>query len=72
MLGKIGFFFLSLIILSKAAFAGDSIVVKKDPRFDILTQKQVSINKRSSMMTSAGMYKGFRISVRIKEMRRLK
>jgi len=63
MLGKIGFFFLCLIILSKAAFAGDSIVVKKDPRFDILTQKQVSINKRSSMMTSTGMYKGFRIQV---------
>ena len=41
----------------------DSIVVTKDPRLDILTQKQSLINKRSAMMTSNGMYKGYRLQL---------
>ena len=63
MVGKQICFFLCLMIMTKVAKAGDTIIVKKDPRFDILTQKQISINKRTSMMTSSGMYKGFRIQI---------
>lgn len=43
--------------------AQDSIVVKKDPRLDVLTSKQAAINKRTAMMTSNGQYKGFRVQV---------
>ena len=41
----------------------DTIIVRKDPRLDILTAKQAQINKRSSMMTSSGLFKGFRLQV---------
>jgi hypothetical protein len=41
----------------------DSITVIKDDRLDILTQKQTVINKRSKMMTSNGLYKGFRLQL---------
>ena len=41
----------------------DTIVISKDPRLDILTQKQSLINKRSQMMTSNGMYKGYRLQL---------
>lgn len=43
--------------------AADSIIVRKDPRLDLLTAKQAQINKRSAMMTSSGQYKGYRIQV---------
>jgi hypothetical protein len=45
------------------ASASDTIVVKKDPRLDVLTAKQAAINKRTGMMTSNGQYKGFRVQV---------
>ena len=51
------------IIGAIAADAQDSITVSKDPRLDILTVKQAQINKRTAMMTSSGLYKGFRIQV---------
>ena len=51
------------LLMATKAMAGDSITVKKDARFDVLTQKQIAINKRTSMMTSSGMYKGYRIQV---------
>lgn len=44
-------------------FAQDSVIVKKDPRLDVLTGKQAAINKKTSMMTSNGQYKGYRIQV---------
>ena len=52
-------------MVSVSVFAGnnDTIIVRKDPRLDVLTAKQVAINKRSSMMTANGQYKGFRIQV---------
>jgi hypothetical protein len=46
-----------------SASAQDSIVVKKDPRLDVLTAKQAAINKRTASMTSNGQYKGFRVQV---------
>lgn len=59
---KLLFLFIALITVG-AASAQDSIVVKKDPRLDVLTSKQAAANKRNSMMTSNGKYKGFRVQV---------
>jgi SPOR domain len=42
---------------------GDTVIVRKDPRLDILSAKQAQINKRSSMMTSSGLYRGYRVQV---------
>ncbi len=47
----------------KSAMAGDTIVVVRDVRLDVLTARQASINKRTAMMTSSGQYKGYRIQV---------
>lgn len=58
--------FLFIILLmgcTNSLWAADSIIVKKDPRLDLLTAKQAQINKRSAMMTSTGQYKGYRIQV---------
>ena len=41
----------------------DTIIVNKDARLDILTQKQALVNKRSQMMTSNGLYKGYRLQL---------
>lgn len=57
------FLFIPIILLVNIAFANDTIIVKKDPRIDVLTSKQILINKRSSMLTSTGQYKGYRIQV---------
>ena len=45
------------------ATASDSIIVKKDPRLDILSNKQALANRKASMLTANGLYKGFRIQV---------
>ena len=45
------------------AMASDSIIIVKDARMDILSAKQVMANKKASMMTANGMYKGYRIQV---------
>lgn len=59
--------FITLALAGQYVFAagitGDSIIISKDRRLDILTAKQVQINKRTAMMTSSGMYKGYRIQV---------
>jgi hypothetical protein len=49
--------------ITEISLPEDTIIVKKDSRLDILTQKQAAINKRSSMQTSTGQYKGYRIQV---------
>lgn len=46
-----------------SVFANDTIVVNKDPRLDVLTSRQSAMNKRNSMMTSGGQYKGYRVQV---------
>ncbi len=53
--------FFSLVCLQ--TFASDTIVVIKDNRLDILEAKQAAMNRRATMMTSTGQYKGFRIQV---------
>lgn len=45
------------------AFCNDTIIVQKDARLDLLTIKQAQINKRSALLTSNGMVKGFRLQV---------
>ncbi len=54
---------ISFFFTYAVASAQDSIVVKKDPRVDVLTAKQAAINKRTAGMTSNGQYKGFRVQV---------
>ncbi|MEI8110448.1 MAG: SPOR domain-containing protein [Chitinophagia bacterium] len=46
-----------------SAIASDTTIVIKDPRLDVLTQKQRIINQKLSMMAGNGLYKGFRIQV---------
>lgn len=50
-------------LVTQIVFGQDSIVVKKDPRLDVLSAKQAQINKRTSLVTSSGMIKGFRLQV---------
>jgi hypothetical protein len=51
------------LLALRAMANSDTVIVRKDPRLDILSAKQAQINKRSSMMTSSGLYKGFRVQV---------
>ncbi len=53
-------FFIAFAVRASAA---DSIIIVKDARMDILSAKQVLANKKASMLTANGMYKGFRIQV---------
>jgi hypothetical protein len=41
----------------------DTIIVHKDARMDILTSKQIVANKKASLQTSSGQYKGYRVQV---------
>ena len=43
--------------------ANDTVIVHKDVRLELLSAKQAQINKRTSMMTSGGQYKGYRLQV---------
>jgi hypothetical protein len=52
-----------LLLITHAASAADSVVVKKDMRFDLLSAKQAQINRLTAMMTSSGQFKGYRIQV---------
>lgn len=54
-------FFISLIF--SASYAGDTIPVYKDARLDVLTVKQIAINKLTAKMTSSGMFRGYRLQV---------
>jgi hypothetical protein len=51
------------LMMASIVFANDTVIVVKDARMDLLTSKQAQVNKRTSMMTSGGQYKGFRIQV---------
>ena len=58
--------FLFLIItlfFAKISFANDTIIIHKDARLDLLTQKQIQINKHAAMLNSTGQYKGFRVQI---------
>ncbi len=57
------FFFGLLVCSSVFACSTDTVIMVKDARLDILVNKQNQINKRTAMMTSAGLYKGYRLQV---------
>jgi SPOR domain len=46
-----------------ASMLKDTIIVHKDARMDILTSKQIVANKKASLQTSSGQYKGYRVQV---------
>lgn len=52
-----------VFVCSAALYAADTVMVKKDPRLDILSLKQLQANQRSAMMTANGLYKGYRIQL---------
>ncbi len=52
-----------LIMIANICFAADTIIVHKDARLDILTEKQAYLNRVTSKMTSSGMIKGYRLQV---------
>ncbi|NCI47219.1 SPOR domain-containing protein [Sediminibacterium soli] len=54
---------LLILLISSSLYAGDTVIVKKDPRLDILAGKQAEINKRFLTQAGSGLYKGFRIQV---------
>jgi SPOR domain len=60
---------LFLLLVGLLLFSGvfacstDTVIITKDARLDILVAKQNQINKRTAMMTSAGLYKGYRLQV---------
>ena len=56
-------FILVVCFVSVAAKAGDTIIVHKDARVDLLTEKQAAINKVTSKMTADGLFKGYRLQV---------
>ncbi len=52
-----------ILFFAKISFANDTIIIRKDPRIDILVQKQIQLNKRSAISFANGQYKGYRIQV---------
>lgn len=60
---KIVFLFLLTLCCCFKLLAQDSIVVHKDPRLDILNEKQRIINKLSARVTASGQLKGYRLQV---------
>lgn len=65
---KLFLFFLLTILSAFCANAQrtdstSGIVVHKDPRFDILSEKQAEINKRASKYAGVGIRSGYRIQV---------
>jgi SPOR domain len=56
-----------IIIILYSFFSGnnfaDTIIVHKDPRLNIFTEKQSAVNKLASKMTSSGLYIGYRLQV---------
>ena len=56
-------FFLLASLCCIQSKANDTISVKKDPRLDMLSARQIQLNKHNAMLTPAGLYKGFRIQV---------
>lgn len=45
------------------SYAADTIIVHKDARVDVLSEKQVAINKVTSRMSGNGLFRGYRLQV---------
>lgn len=50
-----------LFLLSHLDNRLDTVIIRKDPRLDILTQKQYQYNKRVSLVNVNGQFKGYRV-----------
>ncbi len=59
----VGILFLVMIFFANTSWSMDTLIVHKDSRMDVLTTKQTQINKKSSLFTSTGQYKGYRVQV---------
>lgn len=55
--------FIGSAVLASANNAVDTIIVHKDARMDVLSSKQIAANKKASLQTSSGQYKGYRVQV---------
>lgn len=55
--------FIFFTIISIPCFSNDTIVVRKDARLDILTSKQIAINKKGTLLTHNNKGQGYRIEV---------
>lgn len=51
------------LVQYQRAGAADTILIRKDPRLDILSLKQREANQRNAMLTPDGLLKGYRIQV---------
>jgi hypothetical protein len=45
------------------SYAADTIIVHRDARVDVLTEKQSAINKVTAKMGSNGLFRGYRLQV---------
>ncbi len=60
---KIISFILCVFFLAEISFANDTVIIRKDLRLNILSEKQAILNKRAALTTSNGLYKGYRVQV---------
>ncbi|MDE3253829.1 MAG: SPOR domain-containing protein [Bacteroidota bacterium] len=51
------------LLLFQSTEAADTITIRKDPRLDILSQKQREANQRNAMLMPDGLLRGYRIQV---------
>lgn len=63
-INKVLFIFICVFIahFSKAAIC-DTIIIHADARVDMFVNEEIAVNKRTSNMTSGGLYKGYRLQV---------
>ena len=52
-----------LFLISQQLKAADTIIVHKDPRIDVLTAKQIAINKVTEHLGTNGIFRGYRLQV---------
>lgn len=56
------FSFLFASLITKAAIK-DTVIIHADARVDMFVNEEIAVNKRTSNMTSGGLYKGYRLQV---------
>jgi hypothetical protein len=62
LLVTVGLFF-GVGFVASAHYCLDTVIIHKDARMEVLTNKQIAANKKASMQTSSGQYKGYRVQV---------
>ena len=59
----ISFFYVSITFAQTVGSSDGSVLVIKDPRFDLLSEKQAEVNNRAAKYSGTGIRSGFRIQV---------